>query len=46
MPIKLIAQYLGTDEKIVREHLSETLEKLVDDLSGRCRLNLLAFKRA
>ena len=42
MTIKAIAQFLGSDEVVVREHISQMLKRLVDELADRGKSNLLS----
>jgi RNA polymerase sigma factor (sigma-70 family) len=42
MTIQAIAQYLGIDEIVVREHISQMLKRLVDELADQGKSNLLS----
>jgi RNA polymerase sigma factor (sigma-70 family) len=42
MTIKAIAQFVGIDEVVVREHISQMLKRLVDELADRGKSNLLS----
>jgi hypothetical protein len=41
MTIKAIAQFLDIDKAVVREHISQTLRKVVDELAGGVRATYL-----
>ena len=42
LTIRAIAQFLGTDEIVVREHISQMLKRLVDELADQGKSNLLS----
>ncbi len=42
MTIRAIAQFLGIDEIVVREHISQMLKRLVDELADQGKSNLLS----
>ena len=42
MTVRAIAQFLGIDEIVVREHISQMLKRLVDELADQGKSNLLS----
>ena len=42
LTIRAIAQFLGTDEIVVREHISQMLKRLADELADQGKSNLLS----